>query len=139
MTRGNENKRNLLGMPIGTATARLRKSILFKHIKMLNLDTCFRCGNKIDSIDELSIEHKVAWMFSGKETELFFDLDNIAFSHLKCNIQCKSKNKFCGKGHEFTDKNTILDAKGYRQCRKCHYNDIKNYRKRSKLKRVSQR
>lgn len=81
----NEIKSEQLGMPYGTACNRLRKTILFKLVQQLDLDVCFQCGNKIESVDELSIEHKSPWMYNENSVEMFFDLDNIAFSHLKCN------------------------------------------------------
>lgn len=86
----NEEKTKQLGMPIGTATAILRKNIMFSLIKQLQLNNCFRCGKEIKIVDDLSIEHKEAWLHSGKPVELFFSLDNIAFSHLKCNISTKT-------------------------------------------------
>lgn len=45
-------------MPFGTASARLKKKIMFMLIKKLGEDICYRCGNKIEDVDELSIEHK---------------------------------------------------------------------------------
>lgn len=72
-----------LGMPYGTASARLRKNLLFKYVQAVGDDYCFKCSNKIESVDELSIEHKQPW--EGRSSELFWDLDNIAFSHLSCN------------------------------------------------------
>jgi hypothetical protein len=78
-------KYDLLGEPIGTATGRLRKSIMFELIWKLDLDKCYRCGQKIKSVEELSIEHKVPWQSADDPKKAFFDLDNIAFSHLHCN------------------------------------------------------
>lgn len=43
-----KNKDNLLGEPFGTATGKLRKMILFKLIQAQELDTCYRCSNKIE-------------------------------------------------------------------------------------------
>lgn len=76
-------KSAFLGMPHGTANARLRKMILFRLIKKCGEDTCFRCGKAIGNLDDLSIEHKLPW--ENRSVDLFWDLDNIAFSHLKCN------------------------------------------------------
>lgn len=78
-----------LGMPFGTANARLRKAILFRLLQRLGEDTCFRCDEKIENLDELSIEHKAPWLYVN--VELFWDLDNIAFSHLRCNIGAAGK------------------------------------------------
>jgi len=86
MSKGNEIKSEQLGISYGAATAQLRKKILFFLIQKLGLNTCFQCGKKILDIDALSIEHKIPWLHSENPKELFFDLDNIAFSHLKCNI-----------------------------------------------------
>ena len=53
--------------------------------KKLGLDTCHQCGDKIENIDNFSIEHKKPWLDSNDPLGLFFDLDNIGFSHLRCN------------------------------------------------------
>ena len=82
----NKKKTQQLGMPIGTASAILRKNIMFALIRQLDLDICFQCGERIEGADELSIEHKVPYLDSKNPKELFFSLDNIAFSHLTCNI-----------------------------------------------------
>ncbi len=76
-------KKAFLGMPHGTATARLRKSILFHLIQKLSENICFKCSEKIEKVEDLSIEHKLPW--EGVSVELFWSLDNIAFSHLRCN------------------------------------------------------
>ena len=82
---GNSNriKTTHLGMPHGTAQNKLRKLIIFHLIQRLHEDVCFKCGNRIEIVEELSIEYKVPWLYA--DTELFWDLDNIAFSHRKCN------------------------------------------------------
>ena len=82
----NQKKTIQLGIPVGTATHKLRKMIMFRMIQKAGLDTCFQCGKKIETIEELSIEHKIPWLDSENPKELFFDLENIAFSHLKCNV-----------------------------------------------------
>jgi hypothetical protein len=79
----NVKKSATLGLPHGTAVHRLRKSILFHLLKKLGENVCFKCSGIIDKIEELSIEHKKPW--EGVSAELFWDLDNIAFSHLYCN------------------------------------------------------
>lgn len=72
-----------LGMPYGTANNRLRKNILFQYVVKAGDNFCFKCGSEIKTVEELSIEHKLPW--EGRDTELFWDIDNIAFSHLACN------------------------------------------------------
>lgn len=85
MDKQGQKKADQLGMPHGTAQGRLRKNVMFSLIKLCGVDVCFQCGESIDSPDDLSIEHKVPWLDSESPVELFFDLTNIAFSHLKCN------------------------------------------------------
>jgi hypothetical protein len=73
-----------LGMPHGTASSRLRKMILFHLLQRHDENVCFRCSKKIETADDLSIEHKLPW--EGISVELFWSLDNIAFSHRYCNL-----------------------------------------------------
>lgn len=80
-------KQEQLGMPLGTASAKLRKSILFSLLKETGKNICFQCGRIIENEDELSIEHKIPYLDSKNPKELFFDLNNIAFSHLSCNVK----------------------------------------------------
>lgn len=71
-----------LGMSYHTARSRLQRKILFEFAKRLKMDTCHRCGGQIDA-DEFSIDHKKPWLHV--DAELFWDLENIAFSHHGCN------------------------------------------------------
>ena len=79
----NENKNRTLGMPHGTAANRLRKNILFHLLKKHGENCCFKCNEASEVVEDLSIEHKKPW--EGISAELFWDLENIAFSHLHCN------------------------------------------------------
>ena len=72
-----------LGMDHTTAGHRLRKMLLFEFAKRLGLDKCFRCRKQL-TIDDFTIDHKEPWLDVGPE--LFWDVNNIAFSHSKCNI-----------------------------------------------------
>lgn len=127
---GNKNKSEFLGMPHGTASAQLRKMILFDLVKKCGLDTCYRCGEKIESIDDLSIEHKEAWL--GVDVKLFWDLNNIAFSHLNCNISVGRR----------MEKQPIIHGtvSGYRSydcrcdaCTKAHTNHQRNWRENKNI------
>jgi len=82
-------KSEQLGMPHGTAANKLRKAIMFDLIKKAGKNICFQCGETIDNISNLSIEHKVPWLDSEDPVGLYFDLDNIAFSHLSCNSSAR--------------------------------------------------
>lgn len=74
-----------LGMSHGAAAGQLRKRILFSLLSRLKENVCFKCSKEIATVDELSIEHKSPW--ENISADLFWDLDNIAFSHLRCNRQ----------------------------------------------------
>jgi hypothetical protein len=92
MAKNNEKKSDLLGEPYGTASNRLRKMILFDLAKRLEMDVCFRCGGRIESLENFSIEHKEAWLNSDDPKKKFFDLDNIAFSHMGCNSSAADRS-----------------------------------------------
>lgn len=82
---GNKKKAEQLGMSPGTAAGRLRKNIMFHLLVKLGENRCHQCGDEIEELRQLSIEHKVPWLDSEEPVRLFFDLDNVAFSHLSCN------------------------------------------------------
>lgn len=88
-----ERKKKLLGMPLGTASARLLRSILFDCVQRLGENTCFRCEKEILSVDEFSIEHKEAWLGHAAPVDAFFNLDNISFSHKACNYGASGKTR----------------------------------------------
>ena len=90
MKTGNEKKNAQLGMNHGTAQNRLVKDILFSFISEYGKNTCFHCGKTMER-DNFSIEHKMPWLDSEDPVKLFFDLNNISFSHLSCNIGAARK------------------------------------------------
>jgi hypothetical protein len=92
MDKNNNRKAQLLGVSHGTASNKLRKNLLFKYVKLAQEDTCYRCNQKIENVDEFSIEHKTGWQRSSSPVETFFDLDNISFSHLKCNVRSAKRH-----------------------------------------------
>lgn len=89
-------KQNALKMSLGKANGILRKKLLFLLVKKCKLNVCFRCGKKINKIKELSIDHKKDWLYSKNPINLFFDLKNISFSHLLCNIGMRANAKVQG-------------------------------------------
>ena len=80
-----DKKKEQLGMNPGTAAHRLRKNLLFEYVRKCGENVCYQCGKKIENIDNFSIEHKIPWLDSKDPIGLFFDVNNIAFSHLACN------------------------------------------------------
>lgn len=124
MKTSNNKKADQLGMPIGTASHKLRKSIIFNLLKKNNENFCFQCGTEIETEKELSIEHKVPYLDSENPVDLFFDLDNIAFSHLNCNIKAARQTRVL----------THPSSESYK--RGCRCNDCKEI---EKLRRRDQR
>jgi hypothetical protein len=82
-----QKKRSQLGAPIGTATHRLRKLVLYHLVHKLGLNRCHRCHKRIESPDDLGIDHKEPWL--DVSAELFWDLSNVTFSHKHCNIMAR--------------------------------------------------
>lgn len=90
-------KAKQLKMPFGTASGRLRKMVLFDILKRHNENVCFRCNQIINNYKELSIEHKKPWF--NKSPALFWDLNNITFSHLSCNCRFANLGRKFPKEH----------------------------------------
>lgn len=89
----NDKKKQQLEMSVGKANYRLNRSIMFHLVQETARDRCFQCGEIIKDIDDFSVEHKIPWMDSENPKELYFDLDNIAFSHKSCNYSNIRVNK----------------------------------------------
>ena len=80
-----QRKSDVLGMPFGTACNKLRRMVMFSLLQRHGENVCFKCGKQILKASDLSLEHKEAWQSAG--SALFWDLDNIAFSHPQCNLR----------------------------------------------------
>jgi hypothetical protein len=105
MSNNNRHKSDLLGEVYSSARGRLMKMILFQLAKETNKNICFQCGEEIKTIGELSIEHKKPWMKSKNPKESFYDLNNIAFSHLDCNTLAADMTG---------ERNTTVGKSGFR-------------------------
>lgn len=128
MRKYNNDKRNKqLGMPLGTALHRLRKNIIFEFARKCEMNICFQCKLEIKSVEEFSIEHKVPYLDSSNPVKLFFDIDNIAFSHLSCNclagrrLKCK-----CGSTRKY------LEGCRCSKCTKANTEKVRKYRIKKK-------
>lgn len=92
-----------------TASQRLVKDILYSFVVKSGLNSCHQC-NKPMSRENFSIEHKRPWFDSGDPVGLFFDLDNIGFSHHSCNVgAAKRKGRVVNHG--------TLNEYDYGKCR----------------------
>ena len=82
-----------LGINPSSAFGILRKMVLFNLYKKLNLNFCYRCSLEILDHLSFSVDHKINFLHDLKAKDLFFDLTNIAFSHLSCNSSHARKVK----------------------------------------------
>lgn len=73
-----------LGMPFSTAFYRLMRDIIFALAVETGKNLCFRCNQPMTR-DDFSIEHKKPWLHVS--ADLFWSLENIAFSHKRCNSE----------------------------------------------------
>lgn len=85
--------RDLLGVNPATANYQLHRRLLFALGERLGMLQCFRCGESITSIEDLSIEHKEAWRSAPDPRAAFFDLSNVAFSHVRCNCGAGERHR----------------------------------------------
>lgn len=129
MKANDKKKFDQLGMPIGTASNRLRKLVIFSLLKKLGENFCFQCGAEIESEEDLSIEHKIPYLDSENPKSLFFDIDNIAFSHLTCNCGAARQTRIRTHGLYATYNNTGCRCD---DCRKA--STLRKQRQRKALK-----
>lgn len=131
MDNSNAIRTQQLGMPWGTANAKLRKMILWTLLLKLGGNNCFKCEKPIETIEELSIEHKQPWQ--GVSADLFWDMNNIAFSHLRCNTPHRP-----GEGNRKTGKTFHAESAFYP--REARWNGLhhhcKAHQKQERAKRV---
>lgn len=85
----NQRKAETLGMNASTANSLLRRNIIWELLVnktgMIKSHICYKCQEAIMSPEELSIEHIEPWEGRENGKELFWDLNNVAFSHKRCN------------------------------------------------------
>jgi 5-methylcytosine-specific restriction endonuclease McrA len=82
-----------LGMSHGKANHLLMRSIIFSLVVRSDRDRCYRCGHVILRPELLSIDHVEPWRH-GDSTDLFWNLENIAFSHQVCNSGARGPRRF---------------------------------------------
>ena len=85
-----DKKQIQLGMNPSTASGRLVKDILYRFIVDTGNNNCYKCGMMMCR-DTFSIEHKTPWLDSDDPLGLYFDLENISFSHGVCNTKAGRK------------------------------------------------
>lgn len=81
-----DKKKMQLGMNPSTASGRLVKDLLWNFVETTGQSACCKCGEPM-SRETFSIEHVTPWLDSDDPVGLYFDIQNISYSHLKCNIE----------------------------------------------------
>lgn len=115
-----DKKKMQLGMNPSTASGRLVKDVLWKLIQQTGQSNCCKCGEPM-SRDTFSIEHVTPWLDSDDPVGLYFNLDNVAFSHLSCNISDARKLRaICGTDSKY---NTGCRCES---CKKAKSNRVKS-------------
>lgn len=126
-TVGNAKKNAILGMSAGKARNILVKRVLLSLAEALGRDICFRCRQPIGDASLLSLDHVVDWLEVGPSA--YFDVNNIAFSHLSCNCAAGNGNRVRGK----LARERRFDTDGGRRCDSCRrYRDIDHFGRESR-------
>ena len=113
----------------------LHRRLIYFLADRLGMTDCYRCGGHINQ-ELFSIEHTKGW-----ETEAdFLNVEEIAFSHIKCNQAAGGKETGmvmrakaeCKYGHPYNESNTYwYKARNgmARQCRKCRVSRVTAFKK----------
>jgi hypothetical protein len=86
-------KQHQLGMNPSTASGRLVKDLLWNFVETTGQSACCKCGEPM-SRETFSIEHVTPWLDSEDPVGLYFDLENISYSHRACNIKDARRGKY---------------------------------------------
>lgn len=101
-----------LGMNPSTASGRLVKDVLWNYIVKSGDNKCHQCGCEMTR-ENFSIEHKTPWLDSEDPVGLYFDLNNISFSHLSCNAKAGRKKQAVYTEGEYRERKEELARKSY--------------------------
>ena len=127
---GNVEKATQLGMPYGTASHRLRKLVLYALLVRHGENICYRCNQSIETVDELSMDHKEPWFLVSNA--LFWDVENIAFAHLSCNAKA-GRRRTPEHGHRSTYSKHSCRCES---CTEAYRQSWRDYRQRRKTRRI---
>jgi hypothetical protein len=120
-----------LGMHKSSAQRKLSKILLFEYVKKAGENICWQCGVEIIEFDEFSIEHKESWSCAEDSKKAYFDVKNIAFSHLTCNVQkirnSPHKRKTTALDIDVARDRLIRSPSGFRYVRLYEYKGIVKY------------
>lgn len=80
--RNSEKFKEQIGLSVSTARNRLIKLLVSKMLDERG-EVCFRCGKPLNG--DWTIDHVENWLDSDDPVALFFDVENVAYSHHACN------------------------------------------------------
>ncbi len=103
MDKSIQKKKLQLGMNPSTASHRLVKDLLYRYAVVTRSQYCYHC-NKFMSREDFSVEHKTPWLDSNDPVGLYFDLENVTFSHLSCNVSASRQGNVMTVGHGTTTR-----------------------------------
>lgn len=104
----------------------LMKILMFNYAKRLGLANCYRCKKELE-LSDFTIDHIEGWRNKSNAKELFFDVDNIRFSHHSCNSANTSIEKKPKRhGHSLYTKGCRCDI-----CTEGHRKRIAKSRKKN--------
>ena len=73
-----------LGMEMKSASTKLMRDLLWQYIENSGETLCHACGEPLCR-ETFTVEHIEKWLDSEDPAGLYFDLNNISFSHQRCN------------------------------------------------------
>lgn len=94
------------------------RKIIFSFLVQTDANFCSVCGKPMNETD-YSIEHIIPWRYDDDAWSLYFDLQNIAFAHQRCNSSGGRKNTeraIDSRPDELYTENKGLEANGMRRC-----------------------
>lgn len=130
----NDQKSAKLGMDMSQARNLLKKQVYLMLIRKSGLDTCYRCGDRLIDINDISIEHTTDYNRSADPLKEFFDLSTIAFSHKDCNTQ--ARNPLPIEGTKHGTNHAYNQGCRCTECRECHKLFMREARKRARKRNL---
>lgn len=113
----------------GAAGTELRKRVIYHLAGKLGMLNCFRCKDEILDVADLSLDHKVPWRKAEDRVATFYDVENVAFSHLRCNSGSYLREKtHCDNGHPLTrspsgERYCLICRRAKKKARRVHANE----------------
>ncbi|BAY64157.1 hypothetical protein NIES22_42520 [Calothrix brevissima NIES-22] len=120
-----------LGTHNSSAQRKLVKLLLFQYVNNAGENICWQCGEEITKYDEFSIEHKKPWSCAEDPKEAYFNLDNVTFSHIACNVQkirnSPHKRKATAFDMDIAKDRLVRNPTGFRYVRLYQHKGIVKY------------